>query len=85
MKKPLSWLLEEEVLSITIPWKELAVYEEQSHMGAGKREYALRVGNSSRNTVCGNLCKQNRIMFWSNVENSMLHPVTVESLNFNKG
>ncbi len=59
---------EEEVLSITIPWKELAVYEEERAAWVlEKGEYALRVGNSSEIRSVENLCKQNRIMFWSNV------------------
>ena len=41
-----------ELLCITIPWKELAVYEEANAAWVIEEgEYVLRVGNSSRNTV----------------------------------
>ncbi|MFR7389226.1 MAG: fibronectin type III-like domain-contianing protein [Blautia faecis] len=54
---------EEEVLSITIPWKELAVYEEE------RAAWVLEKGSMhcvwklfQKYGLVENLCKQNRIM-----------------------
>lgn len=59
---------EEEVLSITIPWKELAVYEEERAawvLEKGSMHCVWETLPEIRSVE--NLCKQNRIMFWSNV------------------
>ena len=64
---------EEEVLSITIPWKELAVYEEERAAWVlEKGEYALRVGNSSRNTVCGKFMQTEQDYVLEQCENCLM-------------
>ena len=64
---------EEEVLNITIPWKELAVYEEeQAAWVLEKGEYALRVGNSSRNTVCGKFMQTEQDYVLEQCENRLM-------------
>ena len=64
---------EEEVLSITIPWKELAVYEEERAAWVlEKGEYALRVGNSSQNTVCGKFMQTEQDYVLEQCENRLM-------------
>lgn len=64
---------EEEVLSITIPWKELAVYEEERAAWVlEKGEYALRVGNSSQNTVCGKFMQTEQDYVLEQYENRLM-------------
>lgn len=64
---------EEEVLSITIPWKELAVYEEERAAWVlEKGEYALRVGNSSQNMVCGKFMQTEQDYVLEQCENRLM-------------
>ena len=64
---------EEEVLSITIPWKELAVYEEERAAWVlEKGEYPLRVGNSSQNTVCGKFMQTEQDYVLEQCENRLM-------------
>ena len=70
-----------ELLCITIPWKELAVYEEtKAAWVIEEGEYVLHVGNSSRNTVSAGRIRAEQIFCLEQCANRL----TIASSNLKK-
>ena len=70
-----------ELLCITIPWKELAVYEEtKAAWVIEEGEYVLHVGNSSRNTVSAGRIRAEQIFCLEQCANRL----TIASSNLEK-
>ena len=70
-----------ELLCITIPWKELAVYEETKDAWVIEEgEYVLQVGNTSRNTVSAGRIRAEQIFCLEQCANRL----TIASSNLKK-
>ena len=66
---------EEEVLSITIPWKELAVYEEEGEPHGCWKKGSMRTAvweTLTQNTVCGKFMQTEQDYVLEQCENRLM-------------